>query len=162
MIADTIGPKYFALGVSGTHGAGETAQFITQQTEQGRRRLLNSFWLELGGVFNRVAEVANDRGYANWDGLGAEAISDSVRDIAISFLEAMPLDMEAPSVVGEPDGQIAFEWYRSLSQTMTVSVDPTGRLHYAALLGPDRHHGTEMFFEEIPDTIASLINKVTS
>jgi len=41
-----------------------------------------------------------------------------------------------------------------------VSVSPEGDLHYAALLGPNKAYGTELFFGEVPKAILDLIARV--
>ena len=63
----------------------------------------------------------------------------------------------APTVGAEPDGQISFEWHRSARRTLSVSIDPEGRLHYSALLGASKVHGEEPFFGEMPERIGEII-----
>jgi hypothetical protein len=41
-----------------------------------------------------------------------------------------------------------------------VSITPEGDLHYAALIGPNKAYGTEVFFGEVPAGILDLIRRV--
>ncbi len=71
----------------------------------------------------------------NWDGYGAQPVSDWTYHLAYEFLKALPLGTPAPSAGAEPDGHVTFEWHRSPQRTLSVSISPHGELHFAALLG---------------------------
>jgi hypothetical protein len=42
-----------------------------------------------------------------------------------------------------------------------VSIDSSGLLHYAALVGPEREYGTKVFVDSIPQVILNLIQRVS-
>ncbi len=144
-----------------TPGFSEAAQHVEHETQQSRRRLneSNVFGIE-STLREELGEVWEQCREPNWDGYDAQAVShDSLRNTYV-FLESLPLGTPAPSVGAEPDGSLTLEWHRSPRRTLSVSVSPDGDLHYAALFGPNREYGTEVFFGEIPERILALIQRV--
>ena len=138
-------------------GASPEARFIEEQLAESRNKLQASVSLGRRVVEERLCTIAEECREPNWDGYGAEPISDGTYTLAYSFLEALPLGSSMPTVGAEPDGQITFEWHRSARRTLSVSIDPEERLHYSALLGASKVHGEEPFFGEIPDRIVESI-----
>jgi hypothetical protein len=145
-----------------TRATSDTACLVSGRIESGRWRLQDSFFLGLGwkGVFNELFNVAEECKTPNWDGQGAASVMEETYRLAFRFLEAFPLGVPAPSVGAEPDGHLTLEWYRSPRRTLSVSVDPEGDLHYAALLGPSKTYGTEPFFGDVPKAIMDLVSRV--
>lgn len=151
------------IGFWPTRGSSETSRYVARQTEKGRHRLNESYSLGLAakGVFDDLFSVARECSTANWDGYGAEAVTQETLSRANSFLEALPLGTPAPSAGAEPDGHLTLEWHHSPRRTLSVSVSPDGDLHYAALLGRRKAFGTEPFFGEVPTPILDLIWQIT-
>lgn len=98
--------------------------------------------------------------HSDWDGFGAEPVTEDVLRNAYLFLESLPRGLPDPSLGAEPDGQLTLEWHKSACRTFSVSVSPDGELHYAALIGPNKSYGTEVFFGEAPAAIIELVRRV--
>ncbi len=165
MILEMAASTLISIGAISTRGSSETARFVAEQAHEGRRLLQASYSLGLDGkgVFDELCEVAEERRAPNWDGYGAEPVSEEAYRLAYRFLEALPLGTPAPTVGAEPDGHLTLEWYRSPRRTLSVSVSPEGELHYAALLpGPSKAYGTEPFVGDVPVRILELIRDVTA
>lgn len=111
-------------------------------------------------VFNELYELAEECAEEGWDGESARPVTTAVFDEAFRFLKSLPLGTTVPSVSAEPDGHIAFEWYHSTSRVLSVSVDPDGFLHYAAIIGLRTASGTEPFVAGIAESIVNLIGQV--
>lgn len=158
----TASPIFF-FGLSGSRGNSETAKFVENETQQGRRQLQESRVLGLRGkgAFDDLSQVYADCLEPNWDGYGAMPVSEATYRLAYQFLEALPLGAPVPSCGAEPDGHLTLEWHRSPRWTLSISVSPEGELHYAALLGTRKAYGTEPFFGDAPRTIMDLIQQVT-
>lgn len=154
----------FSFGSEPTVGSSGVARFVAQKFAQGWGRLRdsNSLGAGFGAASEELHSVAEECGLPNWDGYGAAPVVQETVGQAYRFLTALPLGTPAPSVGAEPDGHIAFEWYRSPRRTLSVSISPEGDLHYAALLGLRKTHGTEPFFGEVPQDILDLIRRVFS
>ena len=97
-----------------------------------------------------------------WDGYGADAVTAAAVADARVFAEAIDSSLLVPEVSAEPDGALTFEWHRSARLTLSVSVQGSGVLHYAALLGAAKAYGTEPFVGEVPKIISDLIHRVTA
>ncbi len=144
-----------------TRGFSEAARYVENETQQQRRRLneSNVFGIE-GTLREELGEVWEQCREPNWDGFGALAVDNDTLRNTYMLLESLPLGPRPPSVGAEPDGSLTLEWHRSPRRTLSVSVSPDGDLHYAALFGPNREYGTEVFFGEIPERILALIQRV--
>jgi hypothetical protein len=105
----------------------------------------------------RVQEEASSR---NWDGYGALPINPDSFEQAVRFLRALPTTTPVPNVGVDPDGEVDLLWHQNSSRTLSVSVGPTGRLTYAALLGAAQAYGTEWLSNEIPQPILSNLSRV--
>ncbi len=144
-----------------TCGFSDAAQYVEDSTRLSRRELhtSNVFGIasalrdELGTVWEECREP-------NWDGHDALPVAPCALRNAYLFLESFPLGYPAPSVGAEPDGEITFEWHRSARRTLSVSVSPDDELHFAALIGPNRVYGTQVFFGDVPTEIIELIQRV--
>jgi hypothetical protein len=73
---------------------------------------------------------------------------------------SLPLGFPRPSISAQADGQLTFEWYRSPTRTLSISIDPDGFIHYAGLFGPGKHFGTVAFLDSLPDQILRLASEV--
>jgi hypothetical protein len=116
--------------------------------------------MEGKGVFDELFHTLEECREPNWDGYGAQPVSEQLYHFGRRLLEALPLGTPAPSIGAEPDGHLTIEWYRSPRRTLSVSISPDGDLHYAALLGDSKAYGTEPFFGEAPKAIVDLIHRV--
>lgn len=162
MIIEMAASTVLSFGAVPTYGASETARFVAEQAEQGRRQLQASFSFGMDGrgVLEELYSVTKGCLVGDWDGYGAAPVRAEVFTLACRFLEALPFGVQAPSVGAEPDGQLTLEWYRSPRRLLSVSISPDGDLHYAALLGPNKAYGTEAFYGEVPRPILDLIHRV--
>ena len=151
-----------SIGGASTHGASETAWFVTDEAEKGCRRLQESYAFGMAGkgVLSELLQTVKECRDSNWDGYGAAPVSDITYQFAQQFLKALPLGISAPTIGAEPDGHLTVEWYRSPLRTLSVSISPEGDLHYAALIGTAKAFGTEAFFGEAPKAIVDLIHRV--
>lgn len=85
-------------------------------------------------------------------------------DAAERFSKAIPPDCPPSSTYIEEDGMIEFEWYISGFGCLSVSVDRDSVLYWAALIGSERHHATDLFGPDnkIPDALLGLIRRFGS
>lgn len=162
MMLEMITSAHFALSHISTRATSETAQYIAEQSNEGRRRMQSAYSLGLGvmGNFDELYKMIKQCGVENWDGYGAAPVTLKTFQQAINVLEALPLGTIAPTVGAEPDGYITLEWYKTPRRTLSVSISPEGELHYAALLGQKKRYGTEPFWGEVPDVIMDIIRQV--
>jgi hypothetical protein len=162
MILEMITSAYIYLGSSITGGHSETARYIDEKIRESRSELVKpDFYFSLmKKVLPELMEVHSIAAQAGWDGYGARPVTNDAYYFAQVFLSFLPNSIPAPTIGAEPDGQITFEWYRSERRTLSVSISPEGDVHYAALLGPNKTFGTEVFFGEMPKVVLDLISRV--
>jgi hypothetical protein len=159
-----ITSAYLSIANSGTGGYSETARFVDERIcqSQGELEKPDFYFSLMKKVYPELVELRSTAEEAGWDGYGALPITVDAYYRAAAFLWSLPNSTPVPSVSAEPDGHITFEWYRSPQRTLSVSVSPEGDLHYAALLGPNRAFGTEVFFGQAPKAILDLIQRVSA
>jgi hypothetical protein len=143
-----------------TRGFSPEAEFVDTETRKGYRRLQRTNVLGVEPVREELGAVWEECRHPGWDGFGAVAVSQDALRTTYQLLESLPLGFPRPSIGAEPDGQLTLEWHRSPGQTLSVSVDPDGYLHYAGLFGPNRRFGTEVFMGELPEVIQRCIQEV--
>src|SRR5437667_5753565 len=154
MIVEMTATALITFGAPPTWGTSAEARFVAKQIEEVRRQLQSSYTLGLDRrIFDDLCSAADTAREPDWDGYGAEPVSQEAFTLAYRFAESVPLGTPSPAITAEPYGQLAFEWYRSPHRTLSVSVSPEGDLHYSALLGPNKAYGTEVFFGEPPRAI---------
>lgn len=95
-----------------------------------------------------------------WDGERAKPVSKEVLQNALIFFESLPPSVELPQIAAEPDGAVSLEWYRSPEKVVSVSVNPGGRLYYAAAIGARRRHGKESASSGVSEELLALIAEV--
>lgn len=109
-----------------------------------------------------IEQVVDEAATEDWDGEGARALSNEVRLFAHAFIDAMPSHLQAPDVTPEHDGHLAFTWDQGKGRVFSVSVSPTGTLHYAGLLGGGRKsHGVERFGGAVPSSILTAVEDIS-
>lgn len=106
--------------------------------------------------------VWEEASQANWDGYGAGSVSEATLAQALAFLDLLPSTLPKPEISAHPDGELAFEWSFGPRRLLTVSVNESGRLSYAALIGPARLHGTEFLLDALPEPVALALRRLHS
>ncbi len=71
----------------------------------------------------------------NWDGYGAQPISESAYINAIELYLQLPRQYPKPDITPEPDGAIGFEWYLEPYRTLSFSVRGDNTIIFSALFG---------------------------
>ena len=150
----------------------QTASDRAVSPEAQRSRLVRKF------VGHETPSVSVDQAYAeclralreafeeasrpNWDAYGAPAVSDATLAQALAFLDVLPSMLLGPEISPHPDGELAFEWSFGPGRLLTVSVNESGRLSYAALFGRARLYGTEFCLDTLPEPIALALRRLYS
>jgi hypothetical protein len=155
-------PSLTLLGIPGSGGESDAAQFVASQVHQGKRALYETYTFGHAyySALSDLVSVQMECGTPDWDGYGAQPVRNDTVWIAYLVLESLPPGLPEPRIGAEPDGQVTLEWHQSPRRTLSVSVSPDSFLHYSALIGPNKQFGTEVFSREMPQNILSLIRRV--
>ena len=110
------------------------------------------------GLIHNINECSSQ----NWDGYGAKAVSLNSIYFAVQFLKSLPTTYPSPDVSVDPDGEIAFEWYKKPRYVLSVSIGKHGEFSYAGLFGRKKTYGTEYFGDGVPMVITTNIERLFS
>jgi hypothetical protein len=109
-----------------------------------------------------IEEVAIECKESNWDGYGASPISEAAKYQAQALVDLLPYRFPAPEAVPDADGEIALSWDFGPGYLFTLSINESGRLSYAGLLGQGaKRHGMEPFKGDIPKIIIDSIDELS-
>jgi hypothetical protein len=110
---------------------------------------------------NQLNELMMDCCRDDWNGYGATALTNSAYQAALQFIDSLPEGFQTPELGADPEGCVTFEWRRSSTRTVWVSVGTNFEIHYAALLSPgNEHHGKGVFFNALPDILLNLVRQL--
>jgi len=147
----TIEPKY---GVS--EAAGIVDQFIDRIRVQNNETVTFSDFSLVDQLLDAFDNASTD----GWDGEGSVSVSRQTLSLARDLVESLPTEFRTPEISAEPDGHIHLEWFISNRRVLGVSVNPDGRLHWAALVGEEDPRGTCRFDGRTPITLLHWIGRV--
>jgi hypothetical protein len=114
----------------------------------------------LQNSLQNLLSVAEECSQPGWDGHRAEAVSQEAYRRAYLFVGALPSDVPTPAIGADPDGHLTLEWYQNPNRTLSVSISPSGELHFSALVGQSTAYGTEFFLGDVPPSLLELIRSV--
>jgi hypothetical protein len=106
-------------------------------------------------------EVYKEHSEENWDGEDARPVTRDAYLEAREFLKLLPTIFPTPSIVPEPTGEIAMEWYKDNGRVFLISFGGNGVITFAGMFGRNATlHGTESFEDFIPPMIIDGIRRL--
>ena len=140
-----------------SHVGQKLSGLLANVTEHARRNA--SDWRPLTNAL--IEELAQQCRSPNWDGYGAQPVSESAKVQAQRFIDLLPYHLPAPDPVADPDGDLALSWDFGPGHVFSLSVGADGTLTYAGLLGGGvKRHGVEKFRGDIPKVILQSIDEL--
>lgn len=145
-----------------TTGFSDAAQLVNRSmiAQVNGLRRSQTFGLD-SQLREELGEVWSECQADNWDGHKALPVSKESLRLVYELLEELPDSFPEPSLSADPDGALALEWYSSKDRQIVISISD-GEIHYAAKLGPNRHHGKYVIVDGWPRSLFSLIQKIAS
>jgi len=144
-----------------SYASSSEGRFSQRQMVLAVEKLQESNSLGHPSLHADLDSLARECAFANWDGYDAAPVSLASIQAARRLLNETPPAAKGVSlsVGAEPDGHATVEWHKAPSWTLSVSLSPTGDLHYAALHGAGVTYGTEHFEGDgrLPERIRDLI-----
>ena len=112
-------------------------------------------------AISQLLTLAAECAEADWDGCGASAIRREAVDEAAELVRSLPDGMPMPEFCGEPDGAVSLDWIGSKTRLLSVSVNGSRRLAYAAMDSSSRNHGVERFDgQSLPEVLQFWITRI--
>jgi len=95
-------------------------------------------------------------------GSSVEGVFVSVETFGRMFdlLAVLPTAMPLPEIVIESENEIGLDWQAGDRRLLTVSVDDTPYIGFAALFGHEPLHGRMPFAGDVPGTLAYLFGRL--
>ena len=116
---------------------------------------------EKSQVLDELLEIYKEHSVENWDGYDAEPVSQKAYLEAERFINLLPPSLDAPEIIPEPSGEIAFEWYRGKRFIFVASLSGDSTISFAGLYGrTSKIHGSEYFGNRIPETVIGYIHRL--
>lgn len=108
-----------------------------------------------------LTEMYKNCSKANWDGEGAEPISEPAYLEAARFIRLLPVVLPMPEIAPEPNGQIGLEWHLRRDHMFVVAFGGNQLITFAGLFGPEtRVHGTEPFSDSLPESVITHLQRL--
>jgi hypothetical protein len=79
---------------------------------------------------------------------------------AVSFMNALPVYYPVPTVVVESEDEIGLDWDEGTQKIVSLTVDRTPMVGFAALFGEEPLHGSFKFALSTPDTLRFLLGRL--
>jgi len=160
-MSHAIALPYSCLSFETSRGFSEEANYISQYQNEWEKHLFTSITFGLKNeMIKQLKLLATQCSVIDWDGYGALPITRDVYERSNKFICCLPLSIEEPTLAADPNGYVAFEWYKSKSSVISICIDQDNFIQYAAIIGSSKKYGTEPFINGIPRNILELINEV--
>ena len=75
-----------------------------------------------------------------------------------TLLAILALDFPCPTIILEEDGDIGLEWFEAADSQLSVSINSTGGMNYAGMLGEEHPHGFTTEIKVVRKLLAELYN----
>lgn len=79
---------------------------------------------------------------------------------AVSFMNALPVNYPLPTVVVESENEIGLDWDEGPKKVVSLTVDRTSMVGFAALFGAEPLHGSFKAAQRTPDTLRFLLGRL--
>lgn len=159
----TASPESSGTNFGSTQVASKSASrignYLLDIATQPSRSVLAS--RRFDAVFEQIMVAYAESSESNWGGYNELPIrAESIRD-ACQFLFLLPAHLQNFDVFGEPDGALAVEWRNSAFESIILSFQGGGIVHFSNLRGPTSHlSGSFRLQGTIPIHVVRLIKEV--
>ena len=141
-------------------GFSEAAETLDRVRDHEAKRRDETVTFSKQPLYDQLIDVFLKCSQSGWEGRDSDAVDRGTLMIAKQFVESLPMAYRTPTITGEPDGHINLEWYVHPRRILTVSINPNGVLHWAALIGAEDPRGSCPFYGEMPRTLLYWIGRV--
>lgn len=141
-------------------GFSEAAETLRRFGEDEVRRRDETVTFSNFPLNDQLIDVFLQCSQAAREGEDSEAVDRGTLLLAKQLVESLPRAYRTPVISGDPDGHVSLEWYVYPRRILTVSVNPNGTLHWAALIGTEDPRGSCRFYGDAPKTLLYWIGRV--
>jgi len=120
-----------------------------------RRQPISFSWRET--LRDELDEIVQDCSSPGWDGYDAEAVSVESAVVAQELIDVLPENIQVPTLVPDPSGEIALEWRTGGQKYFSISVSANSLVYAGIFGGFCKKYGEERFFGTIPASILHIL-----
>jgi len=131
-------------------GESDAARTLRRAGRDEKRRRSETVTFSNFPLEDQLIDVFRQCSEAGWEGEGSVVVERGTLTLAKELVESLPKAYRTPTISGEPDGHVNLEWYVNPLRILTVSVSPSGTLHWAALIGTEDPRGSCRFYGDTP------------
>jgi len=142
-------------------GASDESQYVARHFGSLLERLQDSRSVGIQALMDDLHALEAECSDEGWDGQDARAISSASIELVARLLKGLAVGTNRLSLGVDANGWVTMAWHHSPRWTLSVSVTGDGWLHYAALLGSERHFGTVAMGDRLPSVVATLAERVS-
>jgi len=111
-------------------------------------------------LVDQLIDTFSEASVHGWDGEGSIAVKLETLQVTRELVESLPTEYRTPEISAEPDGHVELIWRVNSRRILSVSVHPSGLLHWAALIGQEDPRGTCSFDGRTPSTLLYWLGRV--
>ena len=113
-------------------------------------------------MIRSIFSAAEEASRPDWDGHGGAPTDANTVVQAVELASKLPTRVARPEITVHPDGEIGFSWLLGRDRMLTASVNSTGVVSFASIVGSTRSHGSELMLDELPAQMALALRKLFS
>lgn len=144
-------------------GVSEESQKIRAMISsiESQQRILASFrWRD--SLLDEISQISQSCEKQGWDGYDAEPISFESAIRAAQLTKLLPNNIQAPSVVPEPGGDISLEWRTDDQKDFSLGVSGQSLVYAGIFGGSSKAYGEERFSRDLPSTVLEILTSYFS
>jgi hypothetical protein len=107
-------------------------------------------------LVDQIAEILQTCSDQGWDGYNAQPVLRESAGSVADFVRNLPEGIQMPTVVPEPDGDLALEWQAG-EHLFSVSFSGQSLVYAGRFGGATKQYGQEPFFGAIPRKILAIL-----
>jgi hypothetical protein len=111
---------------------------------------------------NELKHICKQYAESNWDGYGAQPISEKACNDAERFVQMLPPHVISPEITPIPDGDIALEWYGKEKTLFFVTFHGDNMAEYIGSFGEGEKASSRESIEKALPHILRYIERIIS
>ncbi len=125
------------------------------------QEMVDAPWLS--DTRREIAGLLDKHGCDNWDGDGADSLTDVTVTVATKAVDDLPSDIPRPDVSVTPSGEIDLTWFvADGSVSLSIAPDGSDIVLTAMLGGGTEYSGSEPWRGSIPKTMKCCLADLAS
>ncbi len=80
-----------------------------------------------------IRALLDTAGKKNWDGEGADPVTENTVSVALEVVEELPIAGGIPEISADPEGSVEFNWHLDNGTMLTISIGQTGDIAISGL-----------------------------